>query len=49
MTRSRGMMQFFPFTANVDSDEDDQTVYILYIDPQGLTLYQRLVRGKDCN
>lgn len=38
MIHSPGMMQFFPFTANVDSDEEDQTVYVLYIDPQGLTL-----------
>ena len=32
------LMMFFPFTANVDIDDDDQTAYILYIDPQGLTL-----------
>ena len=38
MCSGDNLMQFFPFTANVDSDEDDQTVYILYIDPQGLTL-----------
>ena len=38
MCSEDNLMQFFPFTANVDSDEDDQTVYILYIDPQGLTL-----------
>ena len=32
------LMMFFPFTVNVDIDDDDQTAYILYIDPQGLTL-----------
>ena len=38
MCSEDNLMQFFPFTANVDSDEEDQTVYVLYIDPQGLTL-----------
>ncbi len=38
MCSEDNLMMFFPFTANVDIDDDDQTAYILYIDPQGLTL-----------
>ena len=32
------LLQLYPFTMNVDADPVDSSVYILYLDPSGLTL-----------